>query len=174
MCTTDCIILNVGGLHSTEALRLWPLTLWQPQGLCLSDLTWFNCPNDHLTVFFYLYSRKTVSTEKICQAVGLWGFKSCCWNQTPAVLKLQCGFVALDKSICQVSTCWCKCNHLQLVLQFVDLWAYSRAFESGKFPIFLKSDQTCCHERSGVIVTVSLILGLIPHTSKLVGIHRFV
>lgn len=39
-------------LHTTEALWLWPLTLRQPEGLCLSDLTCSYWPNDHLTLCF--------------------------------------------------------------------------------------------------------------------------
>lgn len=49
----------------TEALRLCPLTLWQPKGLCLFDLTCSNWLNDHLTLSFSdLYSREPFFPER--------------------------------------------------------------------------------------------------------------
>lgn len=39
-------------VHTTGALRLWPLTSRRPRGLCLSDLTSSDWPSDHLTVCF--------------------------------------------------------------------------------------------------------------------------
>lgn len=51
LCCTDSF--TIGGrvfLHTTETLRLWPLTLWQPWGLCLSDLTCSNWPTNYLTL----------------------------------------------------------------------------------------------------------------------------
>lgn len=66
LCCTDSF--TIGGrvfLHTTETLSLWPLTLWQPWGVCLSDLTCSNWPTNYLTLCFArFYSRDPFFTEK--------------------------------------------------------------------------------------------------------------
>lgn len=80
------LLLHVGVFSCTLlVLKLWPLTLWQPQGLCLSDLTCPDWTNDQLTVHFLnLNSREPflilAGPEFWDVLVGCWLLSRPVWN----------------------------------------------------------------------------------------------